>query len=37
MYVFLAEIRKIMYTPVTTVLLYKNRVYGGQSYLCMFS
>ena len=34
---FWAEIRKIMYTPVNPILLYKSGVQGGQNYIGMFS
>ena len=34
---FVSKIRKIMYTPVNPVLLYKSRVEGGQNYIGVFS
>ena len=36
-YMFSAEIRKIMYTPVNSSFTIKSGVYGGQNYIGMFS
>ena len=36
MNVFEQKIRKIMYTPVNPILLYKSGVKGSQNYIGMF-